>query len=257
MIINTGALSGVTTLASSGNWTWTTATPTITISNDAVFQITEATDTFEVNTSTHAFSFTDGTNSFTFDVDAGTGPVYVGLARPPITVTLSPEFAGATLTGDGADNTGTMTSDFCSEDRAINALATPTDASPCDTDNEDEEHNYYSWTANATNDYDVWINWQVPSDFGDFAASNPIQYFGWRTGATETVTLTIYNDDGTTCGTASSVTSNGAWETVTYTNSGCTPSAGDLLLLRVTLLVGTNSNTAKIGEIEIDYLAKF
>jgi hypothetical protein len=63
-------------------------------------------------------------------------------------VTLSPEFAGATLTGDGSSNTGTMTSDFCGNDGA--GSFTDINTGVCNTSG--DFHNYYSWTSTGAND---------------------------------------------------------------------------------------------------------
>jgi hypothetical protein len=185
-------------------------------------------------------------------VDTTSGQVrYAGTYRNAKKVTLAPEFAGAVLTGDGTNNTGTMTSDFCSGTsyRSINT-------SICAAS---EEHNYYSWTAQATNDYDVWTKWQVPSDFSAFAASNPITFYGSRSSSSTgtSVTLTFYNAAGTVCGTATSITNTTTWSSTNYTSSGCTPSAGDVLTIRVTLSVGVNNEVARIGEITINYLSAF
>ena len=68
-VTTTGEVSGVTTMASSGNWDWSAATaPTITIKAD---------DTFTIS---------DVGGAFNFSVD--TGPSYTGDARPTKKITL-------------------------------------------------------------------------------------------------------------------------------------------------------------------------
>ena len=238
----------MTTLASSGNWTWTTATPTITISNDAVFQITEATDTFEVNSTTHAFSFTDGTNSFTFDVDAETGPVYAGTARPTKRITLTPEYPGASLTGDGTTNTGTMTSD--------NTTAAGT-----------KFRNYYNWanTQGTTQDYDVWISVPIPNDFDAMAATPTLSIDTYTSDLTNgTVLVTVYDSQATPVADCTDVafTPTGAintWETKTATtclDTG-TYTAGGVMTINIELTGAITTGITRVSTIYFDYLAKF
>lgn len=253
MIINSGAVSGVTTMSSSGDWTWTATTPTITINSTETFTVSDGTDNFAVNHSANSFSLTSGSNSFTFDAD--TGPVYAGTARPTKKVTLIPEYPGAVLSGDGTSNVGTMTSDFCSKTNTnppdINTTVCVTAA---------DLHNYYSWTANATNDYDIWVNWQVPSDFSAFASSTAIHFYGWRSSISDSVTLTVYDDNDAVCGTATAISGTVAtWNSTNYADpTGCSAIvAGDTITFRVQLSVGVNSEFARMGEIDISYLAKF
>jgi len=175
------------------------------------------------------------------------------------TVTLSPEFAGAVLTGDGANNVGTMTSDFCSDTLAINATAASTTAaSPCDTALS-EEHNYYTWTADASNDYDIWVRWQVPSDFSAFNGASAITYYGWRSSTSDDVIMTLYDNADAICNASSGLAEEAAWAQVTYSDpTGCSNiSAGDIVTFRLTLDVRVNGEHAKVGEIDIDYTTVF
>jgi hypothetical protein len=170
-------------------------------------------------------------------------------------VTLAPEYAGAVLTGDGSNNTGTMTSDFCSGSSLRNI---PSASNPCGAS---EEHSYYTWITTAQNDYDIWVRWQVPSDFSDFAASDAIQMYGWRTDSTATtkVDLSLYNASGTQCGTTTNVaTGTAAWTQTsmsgTVTASGCSISAGDVVSFRIQMQA--NNKTVRAGEITINYQRK-
>jgi hypothetical protein len=167
-------------------------------------------------------------------------------------ITLSPEYPGAVMTADGSGNTGTMTSDFCSGSSLRNI---PSTLNPCAAS---EEHNFYTWVTTSQNDYDIWIRWQVPSDFSDFAASNAIQMYGWRTDSTATtsVTLNLYNSSGTLCGTATNVaTGTATWTQTslggTVTAAGCSISAGNVVDFRVQM--AANNKTVRAGEITINY----
>jgi hypothetical protein len=167
-------------------------------------------------------------------------------------ITLTPEYPGAVMTADGSGNTGTMTSDFCSGSSLRNI---PSTSNPCGAS---EEHNFYTWVTTSQNDYDIWIRWQVPSDFSDFAASNAIQMYGWRTDntATTSVTLSAYNSSGAQCGTSTNVaTGTATWTQTsmggTVTAAGCTISAGNVIDLRIQM--AANNKTVRAGEITINY----
>ncbi len=196
-------------------------------------------------------------NTYTFDESSG--PVYAGTARPTKVVTLVPEYPGAALTADGGSNTGTMTSDFCSDLRAINTAATPTNASPCDSDLTDE-HNYYTWTStSASQDYDIWVRWQVPSDFAAFAAANAVQAYGWRTDGTNVVEVSMFDTAGTADATSINVaTGTLAWTLTTVdTSPSGTYTQGSYVTFRLHLANDTANDHVKAGEIIITYLARF
>lgn len=163
------------------------------------------------------------------------------------TVTLAPEYPGAVMTGSGGSNTGTMTSDFCS---GSGTGGLNINASICGTGS--ASHNYYSWTANATNNYDVWVRWQVPSDFASFG-SNAFTFNGWTSSTSDSAALTVYDPSNTSCGTATISTASAAFTTASITPSGCTVSAGNILSLKVHLNVGVNGEYARAGEITIVY----
>jgi trimeric autotransporter adhesin len=186
------------------------------------------------------------------------GPVYRGTARPTKKVTLMPEYPGATLTGDGTNNIGTMTSDFCSGTSRLSINNTICAAS--------DERNYYSWTAQATNDYDVYVRYQLPSDFDGWASNSSIQAVGWRTTSNESVTLAVFNSSGTQCGSTTTLnSSNTTWQQTAMTGSETTDTAcnttnmapGSTILFRIRLTVGSNNNFARAGEIIFDYFSKF
>jgi len=126
-------------------------------------------------------------------------------------------------------------------------------------------HNYYSWSAQATNDYDIWIPWQVPSDFHEFASSTAIQFYGWRDSVDDTVSLTLYDDADAVCGSTTSVGATyDQWVSTNYADpTGCDVvssgdiDAGDTVTFRLQLSVGVNDEYARAGEIEVSYLAKF
>jgi hypothetical protein len=168
-------------------------------------------------------------------------------ASSTASTSLVPEFAGAVMTPDGTANSGTMTSDFCGNDGA--GSFTDLNTGVCNTSG--DFHNYYNWTSNGANDYDIFLRWRVPSDFSSFST---VQFNSKKSASGDDVKLTIYTNSGAVCGTGTSMTNTAsAWQTTTYTISGCSPSPGDTLILDVHMAVAANGNTVQMGEIPITY----
>ncbi len=169
-----------------------------------------------------------------------------GLTVTTMNVTLVPEYAGATFTPDGSSNTGSLSSDFCSGTSLLGVNTTACAAS--------DEHNFYAWTTTqaTAQDYDVYVRWQVPSDYngslGNFAIQNRV------TAASDSVALTVYKG-ATSCATASS--SSTTWAgTALPALSGCTINAGDVLTFKVHVVAGASGNVARAGEISFSYARK-
>lgn len=174
-----------------------------------------------------------------------------GTAQRTVKETLSPEYPGATFMGSGSGN---LTSDFCS---ATGRLGLNTTACPTAGD----EHNYYTWTSSSTgtNVYTIYVRYQVPSNFASGSLSNVYMY-GWRTGATETLNLSLYQANGALCGTTTNVaTGTSVWtETpMVGTLSSCTIAAGDMVTFKIDLSAGTNTNMVRAGEIRLNYKTAF
>jgi hypothetical protein len=121
------------------------------------------------------------------------------------------------------------------------------------------EHNYYSWTANASNSYSVYTKWRVPSDFASFE-STAMQFDAWSTNTSHTVALTVYKN-GTSCGTQTVTTAAGWTTSSAVSMAGCTINANDELILKADLNIGTggviNTNFVRMGEIYINYKSQF
>lgn len=195
-------------------------------------------------------------NSFTFN--PASGPVYAGTARPQKAITLVPEYEGALITADGAANSGTMTSDFCAASVGVGTLPAINTA-VCATSG--DVHNYYSWTStSAIQDYDVWIRWQIPSNWGGFISSTTIQIYGWRTDAGNTVTVSLFNSAGTQCGTSTNVATGTAVWTQTALGgdeSACSFTAGTVATWRIQLAMDTANDFVRVGEISFSYNATY
>jgi hypothetical protein len=169
-------------------------------------------------------------------------------ASSTATVTLSPEFPGAVLTADGTSNTGTMTSDFCSGSGSggININAAICDGATATA------HNYYAWTASATNDYDVWTQWQMPTDWASFSS---ITFAGKvSTTTSDSVVLTIYKVGQTAACGSGTINTGTTWQTSSsISTASCTLSPGDKIYFDAKLTVGVTSDFARLGEINIVY----
>lgn len=195
-----------------------------------------------------------GTSTNGIDMSGANGLVLSGTARPTRTVTLVPEYPGAVLTPDGANNTGTMTSDFCSHSALLNINSTA-----CGTTN--DEHNYYAWTTTqgSAQDYDIYVRYRMPADYDTGSMAN-MRIWGWgTTSANEIVSLALYKGSGTACSTiTNAITGNTTWNEATSASplGACSIAAGDLVTFKVKLTAGTN-NTARAGEIRFEYRSKF
>jgi hypothetical protein len=196
-----------------------------------------------------------------------TGIILTGTARPTKRITLAPEYPGATMTagsGSGA-NAGSMSSDFCS-----GAGRKSVNASVCALPSTSEEHNFYKWlSATGTNDYDIYVRYQLPSDFDVWASNSPIYMYGFRTGTTDKVELTMYNSSNGQCGSGATTTgtvigtTNANWtetalDASLLSDSDCTTmTAGSVVTFRIRMTSTGASNPVYAGELRLDYLAKF
>jgi hypothetical protein len=182
------------------------------------------------------------------------GPLrFKGTARNDVKITLSPEFAGATLYGTGI---GTMTASFCSN--TVGSMAN-VGTSICATG---QSHNYYEWfngTQATAQTYSVYTKWQVPSNADSAAGTMSFSGYGWRTsGVTDAVTADVYDASGAVCASGIVLASGTAgWTQSTTTNlSGCNYAANSTLTIKITMTAGQN-NYARVGELTINYKSLF
>ena len=193
----------------------------------------------------------DATNSV--QIDGVTKRItFNGTARQDVRLTLEPEYQGAVLTGDGSNNTGTMTTDFCSGASRLNI-----NAGICAAN---DEYNYYSWIGSGgINDYDIYVRWQVPSNFSAFKDANAINLRGWRSTASEKVELAMFQQNGTQCGSTTEVNNaNTTWQATNMTGdeTACSVSANDVVTFRIRV-TASSSGHARAGGLEINYLSRF
>lgn len=246
-ISESGAVAGVTTLESSGDWTWSATTPTITSNSGETFTLTDGNDSFVINTTGSYFSLSDGSNSFTFDVDSG--PSYAGNARPSKTIVLIPEYNGAVLTsfygaGTDTDTNGIMTSD--SETTPASSIK-----------------NYYQWerTSSGQHFYTVAIRCTLPPDFSGWETSNALVVNYITESATSTnsdVDVRVYLEGDGTADASDTDNTSLTWDTVSFGSSDLNlwNTAGEVgvIYLRLGSAAG---NFARVGDIELNYHANY
>jgi hypothetical protein len=216
-----------------------------------LIQTSGAVDLFKADTSTSTVTIGTAANGAIFTTN---GVKYTGTARPMKTVTLSPEYPGATflpVAGSPNGSNGSLSSDFCSsvQSPAVNSGA-------CGGT---EEHNYYAWTTSqgSTQDYGVYIRYRMPSDYDTGSMTN-LRLWGKGTASADVVGITMYKG-ATACGTLADVTSTStSWleGLISSPLGGCTIAADDMITFRV-ILSTASGNTARAGEISFTYRSVF
>ncbi len=246
-ISSAGAVEGISTLTSSGDWTWSATTPTIAINSGETLTISDGTDSFTVNATASSFGMSDGSNAFSFDLD--TGPSYTGTARPTKKITLSPEYPGAVLTpfyGAGTDTslTGTMTSD-------------------AETVPASNIRSYYSWERGASGQhfYTVAVRVTLPEDFSAWTTSNALVVNYITESATSTnssVDIRVYLEGSGTVDASDLTNTSTSWTSASFSSSDLDlwNAAGETAVIYLRL--GSASGYfARIGDIELNYLDSF
>ncbi|MBI2008846.1 hypothetical protein HYS84_00355 [Candidatus Saccharibacteria bacterium] len=184
----------------------------------------------------------DGTNYAQFD---GTTHELTlnGNARHTRRMILSPEYAGATMTADGASNTGTMTSD--------NMTSTPF-------------RNFYKWlnTQGTAQDYDIWVRIPLPSDFAAMAATPTLSLDTYTSDTTNgTVLVTVYDTNNSADCTSASFTPTATttWQSKTATtclDTG-TYAANGTITIDIKITGAATTGDTRISSLYFDYLSKW
>lgn len=183
------------------------------------------------------------------------GLVYSGAGRPTKTITLSPEYPGAVLTdyyGAGTDTniTGAMTSDT-------------------DTTQGTSIRNYYEWerTVDSTQHfYTVAVRVTLPADFDDWASSNAVRVSYITESGTNTVSdldVRIYNENDAAIVASDVDNASTSWTTVDFAggtlndnSSSEWDAAGETAVIYLRM-GSASSNYVRVGDIQLNYLAKF
>jgi hypothetical protein len=189
-----------------------------------------------------AGTITLGSGGNTFTISETTGPAYAGTARPTKRIALAPEFAGASLTADGTNNTGVMTSD---NDKTASSY-----------------RNYYNWTTTqgSAQDYDIWIKVPLPADFDAMDSANALVVETWSDSlANTTAAIDVYDTTNTSDCTGVNIetTTVSTWEDATPTScTSGTYAANGIMTLQVKLGSVSSANI-RVGRVYLIYKAKF
>ena len=149
------------------------------------------------------------------------------------TATYYAEFANFSVLADGSDNVGTMIAEYD------------------DTDN----RSFYEWSTrkSSANDYDIVLQWQVPSDFQSFQASS-LQIDHKQTGANASVGINVENGSNTSIATATPA-NTAAWATETIDLTAATIAAGETLTFKFKMRAQAAAE-ALLSNVKINYVKK-
>jgi parallel beta-helix repeat protein len=183
----------------------------------------------------------DSSNNMT--ISSTTGELTLnGNARHTRKITVAAEYAGASMTGDGTNNTGTMTSD--------NMTSTP-------------YRNFYKWvtTQGTAQDYDIWVKVPIPSDFAALPSGQTICMDTYASATTANgVKVVIYDTSNTVIGTSFDLTPTSAttWQNKCTTSvTGGTIAADGTITLDIKLTAPATTGDIRIGDISFSYLSKW
>ena len=165
-----------------------------------------------------------------------------GNSPVPKIIQLVPEYPGATLFGDGTNNSWTMFADY-EDNGGLN------------------KHNYYAWTSRKTviQDYDLAIRLQLPKPFSSFA-TNPIS-FNYKTLSSDVaknkIDLSIENWSGATVALMGNTdlvsSSDNTWSNTSINFIGSpTFNEGEWITIKIKLS-STDLWTAYAGELILNY----
>lgn len=156
-------------------------------------------------------------------------------------VVMVPEFANGTIQADGSNNGGVMNSGFSAGLSAGQGY----------------KHQYYQWTSSntATQDYNIYVGAQIPSDYASSLANLKIWGYSSDT-SLATATIQFTDHDGTNCyASPVSFTPSTAstWEQISVgAMTGCSFAANDIAT--VTIVVYAKSSAVfRVGEISYEY----
>jgi parallel beta-helix repeat protein len=191
----------------------------------------------------------DATNYVKLNSNFSTnGRIYGGTGRPTRQIKLIPEFAGAVFNADGSNNIGFMTSDY------VSGLGVA-----------GNKHNYYSWSTDqaAVQDYNIVVQYQLPSDFDANSLSNFSLWIYATTHANSSVAYDIIDTDGDSCSSGTlTASSDTTWEQKTITTPSTSGSCAFASNDQITIILKPSSKSPstdeiRVGEFQFDYKAKF
>lgn len=224
--------------------------------NAFAIQNTNGDSLLSANTTNMEVSIGTSTDGVTL---SGTGIQLNGSARGTRKVSLMPEYAGATFRGDGTNNIGSLSSDFCADAGDI-----VLDTTACTSAN-GVIRSYYQWTSDevTAQDYDIYVRYRVPADYSAGSMAN-LTFEAQSTTAEsgQNITASMYGSDGTLCSTIDSslpLSVTPEWQVSTLANplSGCPALAANGVVVFKVSMAAVNGGVVRAGEISFDYRSKF
>jgi hypothetical protein len=198
-----------------------------------------------------------GTATNGIDFSGTSGILLSGNARPTRTVTLVPEYPGATFRGNGTNENGSLSSDFC----ASLGGAMDINAAVCNPSG--ESHNYYEWVSGESTyqQYFIYVRYRLPSDYDTGSMTNLTMAAQAETGLNQYVTAQLEMYDGgsnTQCAITSTITVGYEWETLSDSSPlGSCALAANSYVTFVISLSSVDSESVRVGDISFDYRSKF
>ena len=184
----------------------------------------------------------DGTNGNAYIKNSGTatntGWIQIG-GQESKNAVFHVEYEDATITGDGTNNKGLLSSYF--EDAGGSS-----------------KYNYFEWTTrnSAMQDVDIVISFRLPQDFQSFTTT-PLSIL-YQTSdavlATNQLDISLYDTTGTAVSLAGGTDlANAAWTTANITFGGApTFTAGDVVTLVIKPQT-TNAGYARVSDVIFNY----
>lgn len=238
-----------------------------TITPTAALTIGATTQTLSLQGSTVTLTSTDGTvtiasttpklrvgdqmNYVLLSATSSPGISLGGLARTQKQISVQPEYPGATMTAkNGCGNcSGTMTSDATTSPSTLN---------------------YYSWTSSAaaTNEYDIWTQVFLPSDFSAMGTSTTnskqfsLKVYTTNTGNASS-TFEIFDSNGTAVfgngGIGSPATTSSAyvWTEAYFFTTGGTFTAETYITFRIRVYADTTTDYMRVSSIRFGYRGQY
>ncbi len=199
--------------------------------------------TITIGSSTAVVYIGGSTNGVKFD-----GPNHemslLGTWQHTRQVTLSAEYAGATMSADGSSNSGTMTSD--------NTAASGT-----------LFRNYYKWTTTqgTAQDYDIWVKVPIPTDWVGWPSGQTICMDTYASASTSgLVGMSVYGTDNNIIGSSNDLSplSITTWANkCTASITGGVFTAGSDATLDIKLTAPATTGVVQVGDITFSYLSKW
>jgi len=208
-----------------------------------IFNIQNASSVMQLQvTSSGAINIGNSSSGNYVTFDATTRELtFNGTARHQKNIKLIAEYPGATMTGDGTNNTGTMTSDN-----------TTTNSTP-------GFMNYYDWTTTTGgNDYSIWVRVPIPDDWAAWNGTGTI--WGYTTGVGDDIALNIYDAGNQLACNSTDIASSSNWQSYSLCNYPADAGGGGWsgnMVMQFTLRANTANNHVRIGDIVIPYYSKW